>query len=758
MQERLSHITQEVNRADSAEQALNVIVRRVCQALSTQVCSVYLADYSEQCFILKATQGLNPQAVGNLTLGFQEGIVGLVAQREEPINLDNAPEHPNFHFSPSAKEDAFHSFLGVPILEQRQVLGVLVVQQLKPRKFSDDEVNFLMTLSAQLGRLIAQSEKRDCIHPRAVEQQSPRKLQGFPAASGLAVGEAIVFYPPADIFAVPDKTANSISAELKRIKRAFRLAQNEVLAMKRRMENSLSEEELGLFDAYLSILDHNGLLAEVIQVIEEGQWAPGALRQVTEKHVKQFEAMDDHYFQERASDVIDLARRVLQLLENEHATRPKMTRRAIIVADDITPALLAELPTEKILGLVSMRGSPSSHAAILAKALGIPAVCGFDGMPIHLFQGQTLIIDGYKGSLYLSPSEPLKVQYLHLIEEEQQLTRELEKYVNEPAITTDGFMMPLLVNTGLMADFEKSVHVGADGVGLYRTEIPFLLREQFPSEDEQVKIYRSALQAFHGKSVTFRTLDIGGDKQLPYFPIHEDNPFLGWRGIRVTLDHPDIFLIQARAIFKASANIDCIKIALPMISSVEEVDESIRLLEQAFYEVNSELSELSKPINKMPPIGIILEVPSAIYLLPHIAKRVDFISVGSNDLTQYLLAVDRNNTRVSSLFSNYHPAILAALNDIRRIANECQLEANICGEMAGDPMAAILLLGLEFNGLSMNARSLPKIKKVIRSFALSEAKDAVSHALTLEKARDIHHYLFELLEQKGLGGLIRAGK
>jgi len=394
----------------------------------------------------------------------------------------------------------------------------------------------------------------------------------------------------------------------------------------------------------------------------------------------------------------------------------------------------------------------------LAKALGIPAVCGFEGMPIHLFQGQALIIDGYKGNLYLSPSEPLKVQYLHLIDEEKQLTRELEKYVNEPAITTDGFMMPLLVNTGLMADFEKSVHVGADGVGLYRTEIPFLLREQFPGEDEQVKIYRSALRAFRGKSVTFRTLDIGGDKQLPYFPIQEDNPFLGWRGIRVTLDHPDIFLVQARAIFKASANIDGIKIALPMISSVEEVDESIRLLEQAFFEVNNELRETSKPINKMPPIGIILEVPSAIYLLPHIAKRVDFISVGSNDLTQYLLAVDRNNTRVSSLFSNYHPAVLAALNDIRQMAKTCQLEVNICGEMAGDPMAAILLLGLEFDSLSMNARSLPKIKKVIRSFSLSEAKDAVAYALALEKGRDIYDYLFELLERKGLGGLIRAGK
>ncbi|NVJ59039.1 MAG: phosphoenolpyruvate--protein phosphotransferase [Gammaproteobacteria bacterium] len=755
MLECLRQITQEVNLATDTQQALTIVVNRVCDTLGCEVSSIYLADYQNQQLVLMATRGLNPKAAGVLQLNFNQGIVGLVAQREEPLNLDDAPAHPNFHYFPEAGEEPFYAFLGAPIIHQRKVIGVLVAQQKAPRQFSESEENFLVTLAAQLAGLIAESKKRDTLSAPQSESHLVRKLDGFPAASGIAVGSAMVFYPPADLDGIPDKPAKSIAAEVKRIKKAFRLAQNEIATMKDRMENVLGPEELSLFDAYANILDKNGLIKDVLVEIEQGQWAPGALRRAVDQHTRVFEAIEDPYFRERATDLRDLARRVLIYLENDRTARPKLHKNAILVADEISAGMLAELPIDKILGIVSMRGSPTSHAAILAKALGIPAVCGFDNVPINRFEGQKLIIDGYQGALFIAPDESLVSFYQELAKEEAKLVKNLEQDMELPSETTDGHNIPLLVNTGLIADFEKSLHVGSDGVGLYRTEIPFLLREQFPGEQEQIRIYRSVLEAFKDKSVTFRTLDIGGDKQLPYFPIIEDNPFLGWRGIRVTLDHPEIFLVQVKAILTAAIGRNDIRISLPMISSVDEVEQSRRLIEQAFHEV--QLAHPDETVS-MPEIGIILEVPSAIYQLPFIAEQVDFICVGSNDLAQYLLAVDRNNTRVSSLYSNYHPAVLGALYQIRAICYEQEIPLNLCGEMAGDPMAALLLVGLGFDSLSMNARSLLKVKKVIRTFSKADAEAITKEALTYPRPNQVYNLLFQEFEKRQLGSLIRAGR
>ncbi|WMS85757.1 phosphoenolpyruvate--protein phosphotransferase [Pleionea litopenaei] len=754
MLERLRQITQEVNLASDTQQALQIVVRKVCETLGIEVSSIYLADYQTQQLVLMATEGLNPKAAGVLQLNFNQGIVGLIAQREEPINLEDASSHPNFHYFPEAGEEPFQALLGAPIIHQRKVMGVLVAQQKQRRKFSETEENFLVTLAAQLAGIIAESKKRDKLSDHSGQYHVIRKLDGFPAAAGIAIGEAVVFYPRADLSSIPDKQAKSQSAELKRIKKAFRLARKEIAAMKARMESALGEEELSLFDAYARILDENGLQRDVIEQLDLGHWAPGALRRAVEQHTRIFETMDDPYFRERASDLIDLARRVLVYLEDDQTARPKLIRQAILVAEEITAGLLAELPTEKIKGMVSMNGSPTSHAAILAKALGIPAVCGLDNVPINRFEGQEIILDGYKGLIYLSPNESLKKQYQQLIKEDDLISQDLEQYTNQKAITKDGVHLPLMVNAGLIADFEKSLDVGADGVGLYRTEIPFLMREQFPSEEEQIRIYRAALQAYQGKSVTFRTLDIGGDKQLSYFPIEEANPFLGWRGIRVTLDHPEIFLVQVRAILKASQGFDNIRISLPMISSVEEVDESLCLIDQAFYEVQQEQPQLTW---RKPEVGIILEVPSAMYQIPAIVKRVNFISVGSNDLSQYLLAVDRNNTRVSSLYSNYHPSVIRALAFIRQQVDANTTGLYLCGEMAGDPMAVLVLLGMQYDALSMNARSIPKIKKIVQNFSLDEAKAITEQVLQTDKAKDIHDILFQNLLSKDLAGLVRAG-
>ncbi|MCO7225151.1 phosphoenolpyruvate--protein phosphotransferase [Pleionea sp. CnH1-48] len=756
MLEHLRHITQEVNLASDMQESLRIMVQQVCSVLKVEVCSVYLADYNSHQFTLVATEGLNPKAIGVVRLGFTEGLVGLVAQREEPINLQDVSRHPNYLYFPQAGEEQFASFLGVPVIHQRKVLGVLVIQQKASRKFSNNEETFLITLSAQIAGAIASAESVSLFSGPA-QGLEVRRLEGLPVSTGIAIGAATVVYASADLSSVPDKQITDIEFEVERFQQALRAAQNEVVTMKERMTDLVSQEELALFDAYYKLLSDNSLGNEVVGEIAKGQWAPGALRRVVEKHVGVFESMDDPYLRERASDLKDLARNVLLHLEDNRAERPTLDSESVIVADEITASMLAEIPSEHLLGIVSLHGSPSSHAAIIAKALGIPAVIGFHDIPIHRFEGKHLIIDGYNGHVYLSPSEALEKQYQRLIREEMKLTQELEQQLHQPSITTDDVHYPLFVNIGLMADFEKSVQARADGVGLYRTEIPFLLRERFPSEAEQIQIYRSALEAFRGKSVTIRTLDIGGDKQLPYFPIDEDNPFLGWRGIRVTLDHPEIMLVQVRAILKASFGIQGVRIALPMISTIEEIDAAQRLIRQAYYEVQEENPE-AKELLQPPQVGIVLEVPSAIYQIHNITSRVDFISVGSNDLTQYLMAVDRNNAQVSSLFSNFQPALIMALKQICDACDENNTPNYICGEMAGDPIATILLVGLGFKGLSMNARSLPKVKKIINNISQKEAKECLEEVLKMERAKDIHAYLFEKIESKGLGGLIRAGK
>ena len=359
----------------------------------------------------------------------------------------------------------------------------------------------------------------------------------------------------------------------------------------------------------------------------------------------------------------------------------------------------------------------------------------------------TLVVDGFQGLVLSNPSTELLAQYQQLQREESELSRELTSYSGLPAETSDGSRIALLVNTGLMSDAVLSLGRDADGVGLYRTEVPFQIRERFPTEEEQRLIYREQLQAFAPRSVTMRTLDIGGDKSLPYFPIEEANPFLGWRGVRVTLDHPEIFLSQVRAMLKASEDLNNLRIMLPMITSVSEVDEACELIYRAHAEVVEEGANVVRP-----PVGVMVEVPSAVYSAADLAKRVDFLSVGSNDLTQYLLAVDRNNPRVAELYHAYHPAVLHALQEVVDAGHSAGKEVSICGELAGDPGGALLLLAMGFDGLSMNAASLLRVKSVLRRFSFGSVKRLLGEVMALEDAAEIRELITERLASHGVSG------
>ena len=749
----LRRIIQEVNSARDLNTALDIIVDRVQKAMGTEVCSVYLLDNAAKRYVFMATRGLNAAIIGNMHLGLNEGLVGLVGERAEPISLQNAAKHPRYHHVAELREEQYRAFLGVPIIHYRKVLGVIVVQQTSRRRFNTSEESFLITLSAQLAGVIAHAKAAGDLALVGKTQKLPAtQFEGKSGAPGAAIGRSIVVYPEADLYKVPERTTKQPETEIAAFRAAVAETRNEIQDMSEQLSARLQPEELALFDAYQHMLDETAIAGEVVALIRQGIWNQTALRQVIASHVATFNAMDNRYLRERGTDVLDLGQRVLAKLQSHNQGRKRhYPSRTVLVADELTPSMLADVPRRKLRGLISVRGSGNSHVAILAKAMGVPTVMGVEDLPLDLLEKKPVIVDGFEGCIITHPNKEQVSHYRTIIKEEAAFNQGLAELKDKPTVTVDGKHVRLWVNTGLMTDVARSLEHGAEGVGLYRTEQHFMMTDRFPTEVEQRTIYRKHIKAFAPRPVTMRTLDIGGDKALSYFPIAEENPFLGWRGIRVTLDHPEIFLSQVRAMIHANEGIDAdLRIMLPMISSIAEVDEAQRLISQCYREIIEEGVEV-----EMPDVGVMIEVPAAVYQAREIAKRVDFLSVGSNDLTQYMLAVDRNNSRVAELYQDFHPAVLNALQQVVIAGHAEHKPVGICGEMAGKPGAAILLAAMGFDVLSMNTTNLLMVKWAIRSFTMTQAKQVLARILTMDNAFLIKQYVEAEMIKAGLKKLTR---
>lgn len=758
----LKRIVQEVSQIPELDQALLRVASRVKKVMQVDSCSIYLADYDAQDFVLKATDGLDPDAVDQVRIGFAEGLIGLVGQREEPLNIENAPEHPRFKHYPEVREDNYKAFLGTPVIHQRKVLGVITMQHTQLRYFNEDEEAFLVTLAAQLALEITNAEIRGALtNNSSVVSRGPQQknVMGIAGSPGLAIGHGFSTDSTVDLRRLVVKRADDLARQVQIYRKAVEITRRQVDELSNSLEDGIPDDVKAIFQLYHHLLDANSLGREVEAKIQQHWCAGSSLKMVVEDYAARFANMDDPYMQERAIDIIDLSNRILTniLLETKghDARAPIAERDSILVAEEVSATMLAEFPREFLKGIISIRGSNNSHAAILARAMGVPAVMGCQNVSPSLLEGKEILLDGYSGEVIIAPERHIRSGFVQLVEEENLLSERIDAEASQPCESLDGCRMALLINAGLSVEIETMARSQGNGIGLYRTEIPFMLRESFPSEKEQIKLYREVLSCVPEQQVTMRTLDVGGDKPLPYFPINEENPFLGWRGVRLTLDHPEIFLVQIRAMLKASLGLDNLQIMLPMISSVNEVKEATRLIDQAFFEVQDEVKDQGGLVR--PKIGVMLEVPSVLYQLPQLARHVDFFSVGSNDLTQYLLAVDRNNTRVASLYNSYHPAVLSALYDIVRQSDGNQIPVTVCGEIAGEPGGAILLMGMGYRRLSMNAHNLRKINWVIRNVNLVEARHLLSCALTASTHQEVYALINQYLEQKGLGGLIRAG-
>ena len=747
-------IVQEVSSARSVDDALELIVSNVRAEMKTDVCSVYLLDKHSGRYVFMATEGLNKSAQGKISLAKDQGLVGKVVQRAELINLENAQSDPDFKLLPDIGEDPFNAFLGAPIIYRREILGVLVVQQAKLRKFDETEESFLITIAAQLAAVIAHAQATGAIKTSGKNAKIKQDVQykGMAGSSGIAIGRAMLITPVSDFSAIPDRNCDDVEKEIDFFNHCILNVIKDIKQLKKKFSERVSQEELLLFDVYLSMLDKQGLGDEIRAIIRDNQQsAQSALRDVMQVHLKQFNLMEDAYLRERAIDVKDLGLRVLNYLQDVEPEIQSYDGPIILVGDELSPSMLAEVPRDKLKGLVSVKGSSHSHVTILARSMNIPTLSGVGGLPLHIVNGLPMVVDSYEEIVLANASDTLVMRYEQFSAEEALSDLGLEQFKYVPSETLDGVHLPLYVNTGLMADMLLGKEKGAEGVGLYRTEIPFLMSERFPSEEEQRAIYQEQLQCFSPLPVTMRTLDIGGDKSLPYFPIEENNPALGWRGIRVTLDHPEIFQVQIRAMLKANAELGNLRILLPMISRIDEFDEAKQLIVKNYNELQSEGLDLI-----MPEVGVMIEVPSLIYQLDAIAKRADFLSVGSNDLTQYLLAVDRNNSHVAELYDYYHPSVIRALYDIAQQLKVIGKPFSICGELAGDPAAAVLLLAMGYESLSMSASSLLKVKSIIRFVDMPTAEKILVSVLLLDNSQDIKDYLQRNLSDVGISPLFKG--
>ena len=695
-----------------------------------------------------ATRGLKKPRGRTVTLAFDEGIVGLVGRLAEPINLADAQKHPSFKYIPSVKEERFRAFLGVPIIQRRQLLGVLVVQQRELRQYDESEESFLVTLATQMAAILSQSQLTALFG-----QYRHTRIRALPASPGVAIAEGWMDATLPLMEQVYEASTLDEALERERLTAALEEAANEFRRYSKRFAAGAQKETAAIFDLYSHLLSDARLRRELFAEVDKGSVAEWAVKKVIEKFAEQFGVVTDGYLKEIAGDLRALGQRLLFHLDDTIQGANAWPNRFVLVADELSATTLAELPQDRLAGVVVRDGAANSHAAIMVRALGIPTVMGADIQPSVLHR-RTLVVDGYRGELLVDPEPVLLQEYQRLISEENELSKLAEDDVNLPAQLKSGERVKVMLNAGLSPEHEEKLGSRIDGIGLYRTEIPFMLQSGFPSEEEQVAQYQGMLQMFNDKPVTLRTLDVGADKQLPYMPISEENPCLGWRGIRITLDQPEIFLIQVRAMLRANAATGNLSILLPMVTSIDEIDEARRLIERA----GREVEEMIGYAIPKPRIGVMLEVPSMVFMLPQLATRVDFISVGTNDLTQYILAVDRNNTRVASMYDSLHPGVLRALAMIARDAERFGIDLRLCGEMAGDPMCVTILIGMGYRHLSMNGRSVARVKYLLRRIDINEAQELSQRSLDAQMTAEVRHQVAAFMERRGLGGLIRGGR
>jgi len=742
----LKRILQESSRVECQDSMVDGLVKEIKVAINVDVCSLYLRY--ENDVVLSATEGLLPTAVGKIKMPMGKGLAGTIASSQHLLNLENGANHSAYIYFQESGEEQYQGFLGVPLIFQGQTIGVLVVQVLEPRKFTEEEEAFMVTLAAHLAGNLGHNLSQE-LFDQSQPLDQVKRLKGIRGAPGIAIAPVLLIKDEKNLNEFDQPLSQGLQVEKYRLYSAIQSTLAELDAQKERYSSDTNETLNALLEVYIMLLDSSELSDAFNQELSKNVSAEVAIKNAFNDKIAYFQALDDPYLKARADDFKVLASKVYRQLSNDHIVHVELKEPVILAGKMLSVSHLARFDIKQIVGILSHDGSALSHISVLASALGIPAVVGLDYSALQRMGDQEIIMDGNRGLVIVNPPEPVFKAYERIQKQAKSLDHSLSFLKDMPAETRDGIKIDLLSNTGLLADIEPGLQRGSEGVGLYRSEIPFMVNSHFPTEEEQFKIYRKILKSYHPKPVAMRTLDIGGDKPLPYFPIHEENPFLGWRGIRFSLDYTNILLEQIRAMLLASEGLHNLSIMMPMFSREDELTRFITIIDQAIEQLQQEGHQIERP-----KIGVMIEVPSAIWLINRIRNKIDFISIGSNDLTQYLLAVDRNNSRVAPLFDYFHPSVLMAHKTVIEEANRLNINVSVCGEMAGDPLAIVLLIGMGLKQLSMSAFKLPKIKAIIRHLDAKECRAILSKIMSMNDEKKMRTLLVEFLESNGAEELL----
>lgn len=738
----LRQIMQQVSMAATLDDATATLVRQALQAVQIDACAIFLKDAERDVYTLVAAEGLSQAARAGLSESRDGALVRLVGERLELV-IDPDATGDLEDVSVVAGQRGLGRFIGTPLIHYRRLLGVLAAWRSSAPPYARDEIGFFVTLGAQLAKAVHEAEAVDGVgRLLRGEARADPSIHGVSAAPGLAFGRVRLVGAQARLETIPDRRIEDVAAEESAFLEAIAAAQAELRRAGERLTERVPDAVRALFEVQVMLLGGDSLVQDTVAAIRAGNWAAGAWRSTIARHALVFEQMEDPYLRERAADIREIGQRVLMHLQADTDPTIAASEPCILIGETLGLAEIAAIPSGCLTGLVALRGSPLSHMAVLARALGIPAIVGLTNASAPLLDGRSIAIDGDEGRVYVEPSAALMAKLQQRLRDAEIHARQLGSIRDLPAETLDRVRVPLLANIGLPADGPAACALGAEGVGLYRTEYSFLLGQALPVEEGLIQEYREVLTTFAPRPVTLRTLDVGGDKVLPYLPMREDNPFLGCRGIRFSLDQPEIFLIQLRAMLQANAGLGNLQILFPMIATISELDEALGLLARAERELGDE--GLASP---HPRVAVMIEVPAAVFLVEAMAKRVDAFSIGTNDLTQYLLAVDRNNVQVTTPYDSLHPAVLDAIRRVVRAAHRQGKPVSVCGELAGDPAGALLMLGLGVDALSMSPKRLGEVKRVIRCFNRVNACHLAAAALAMEDGLAIHRRLHAELDR-----------
>ncbi|MEM1378617.1 MAG: phosphoenolpyruvate--protein phosphotransferase [Pseudomonadota bacterium] len=691
------------------QQRLDNIVQQIAQSMVSEVCSVY-ALRADGVLELYSTLGLNPKAVHQSQLKLGQGLVGTIAASSRMLNLTDAQNHPAFEYLPETGEELYHSFLGVPVLRAGRTLGVLVVQNIAERAYTDDEEEALETVAMVIGELIASGELRRLSSTGIeLDLNKPVTANGMALSDGIGLGHVVLHEPRIEI---TEMLSDNTDDELFRLNRALgslRLTIDDMLA---RRELEFEGEHREVLETYRMFAHDKGWVNRMEEAVRNGLTAEAGVEKVQSDMRARMASVADPYLRERFSDFDDLANRLLRQLVSgdEDARKAQLPDDSIIVARNMGAAELLDYPRDRLRGLVLEEGTPTSHVVIVARALGLPVVGNAKGFVAMADNGDAIIVDGLEGDVHLRPQPDVQDAYAEKVRFRAKRQAEYLSLRDVPSVSSDGIPFSLSMNAGLMVDLPQLEASGAVGLGLFRTELQFMVAATFPRLEAQQQLYRQVLEGAGDKPVTFRTLDIGGDKVLPYFrnAPEEENPALGWRAVRLALDRAGLYKTQLRALLKAAAGRE-LRVMIPMITEVSELRAARKL-------IMGEVHHLSRFGHALPSklkVGAMLEVPSLLFDIDALMAEADFVSIGSNDLFQFFTATDRGNTKVANRFDPLSPGFMRALRVVAQKAEEHGTHLTLCGELAGRPLMAMALASLGITNLSMAPAAIGPVKAAL---------------------------------------------